>query len=365
MSSGTSIINNNNVTPKEETVYAYLPNDIYCAVGRTIEIYDELVCLNSYKYHIRWNCDIGHALIGKYSVTGMVDFIGNHTLSFTVYDDDKTVLYEKNAVLHIVNAAVPSTTLATLGDSNSCGKFWQYEICGLSNDNIALVGARSFHSTYNGKNKSIKVDGRGGFSTTRYLSGYPASVDYSDSGAESPHHALYDPAAEKFSWKYYVDKSLNGISPNNVNIMLGTNELGKNIDAFLADYKTIVDNIREDDPKIKILIAPCVFSGTQDGIGYQGNVEGYSKKRGAWQYDQDMAVWKQNKGLHDTFAGYDNLFFIETAITMDRWHGYRTEQITVNPRSSEKIFIQKESVHPTSVGYGQMADIIFSTLCGV
>ena len=348
-------------------IFAYLPDDIYCAVGKTIEIYNDLVCLNSKKYHVRWTCDAGHPMNDKFNVTGLQDLVGDHAISFTLLNDNNEVLYSKSSTLHIVEDHLPNFTLVTLGDSNSCGKYWQYDLTQLSNNKITLVGARTYHMTYEGSSVSFLVDGRGGFSTYYYLQGHETSSDYSDSGPETPHHKLYNPTTERFDWNYYVTNSLNGVSPDCIVIMLGTNEFSRSTEAFLNDYKQLVDYIQEDDQNLKIFILPCIFSGLQDGIGFQGNVQGYSRLPWTYQYLQDKAVWNMNKGLHETFKNYNNVYFAETAITFDRWNNYWVQPMPVNPRSTKTEYVQKESIHPNNdgPGYGQLSDIIYSTFCGI
>ena len=74
-----------------------------------------------------------------------------------------------------------------------------------------------------------------------------------------------------------------------------------------------------------------------------------------------------NKGLHETFKNYNNVYFAETAITFDRWNNYWVQPMPVNPRSTKTEYVQKESIHPNNdgPGYGQLSDIIYSTFCGI
>jgi len=53
-SSEVEYIFKENYIPEKEKLHVYLPPEICVGVGRTIELYNELVCLEADKYHMHW-----------------------------------------------------------------------------------------------------------------------------------------------------------------------------------------------------------------------------------------------------------------------------------------------------------------------
>ena len=59
---------------------------------------------------------------------------------------------------------------------------------------------------------------------------------------------------------------------------------------------------------------------------------------------------------------YKNVFFVPVAATHDSEYNYPYEEVPVNPHSTETFKQYTDCVHPTTAGYYQMADIMFSTI---
>ena len=130
-------------TEEQKEVLAFLPDEIVCAVGRTIEIYNNQVCPLADKYHIRWYSTVGKALERKYSITGDADFIGDYKLTFEIYDDDEMVIFAKDTTIKIVEDNIPeSFVVCPIGDSLTNGKPWLTEVPTLSNNKVSYVGTR-------------------------------------------------------------------------------------------------------------------------------------------------------------------------------------------------------------------------------
>lgn len=49
---------------------------------------------------------------------------------------------------------------------------------------------------------------------------------------------------------------------------------------------------------------------------------------------------------------------------MDSENAFVTEERTVNPYSDKTESVAVDAVHPAAIGYYQIADVIYSTLCG-
>ena len=196
----SKILNNN--------VRAYLPDVIYCAVGRTIEIYNQYVCLND-KYHINWVCDIGKALKRKFSITGTEALIGDYELTLNICDDDLNVVWSKTATLKIVSDVLSeSHNINPIGDSLTNNKLWEGECQRLSDGKIQYVGTNAFSQSIEGGTYTGGHEGYPGVAGNFFLfqtNGFYTNPYYTDS-------------ANVFDLSGYCNR--NSISIDAVQIML-------------------------------------------------------------------------------------------------------------------------------------------------
>ena len=70
-------------------------------------------------------------------------------------------------------------------------------------------------------------------------------------------------------------------------------------------------------------------------------------------------------GLRKRLADVTGITFIPLASCMDREYGFGQVMTQVNPRCAVEVPMPEESVHPVASGYYQMADLMYSTYCGV
>lgn len=112
-------LSNSSIWGKPNKVDVFLPDDIYCAVDRTIELYNNQVCLQADKLHINWVCDYGHAMKRKFSITGTSALAGNSIpLTLEIYDDYMELLYTQTTDIHIIsNVLTENKTCVSIGDS--------------------------------------------------------------------------------------------------------------------------------------------------------------------------------------------------------------------------------------------------------
>ncbi len=341
---------------KQQALDAYLPKNIYCAVGRTIELYNNQVCLQAERYHMRWNCKIGKAMSRKFSVTGLENQIGKHDLTLEIYDDDLNVLWSGTTVLNIVdNTIEASKSICPIGDSLTNGKAWLSEVMNLSDGKIGFVG------TYSGAAKDASGawqyyshEGRSGFSAKSYNTATVYSF-----GGESTPHAFWD--GNRFNWNYYKEKS--GLEPDAVQIFLGTNGISEDNTDNALNIKKIVDAIRQDDEQIPIFVVNTIYRGTQNGIGNQQSTDGYASEAGAFKYSEDKKVMDLMKKTDELLDAYEGVYMINLALTHDSEYNFGAVETPVNPRAEQTEYLPTESVHPTVEGYYQMADVIYSAYC--
>lgn len=340
---------------------AYLPKDIYCAVGRTIELYNNQVCLQADKYHMKWHSSVGKALKRKYSVTGTSALVGDHTLKLGIYNDKLEEVWAGSTTLHIVAASTDtSPIIVPIGDSLTNGKAWLPEVVNLSDGSILFAGTYNWNlNDADGNARSGGHEGRSGFSAANYING----STYSYGGETSP-NVFWD--GEKFSWAHYLtESSLGQDVVNGVMIFLGTNGLTNDNTANAGYIKQMVDAIRADDATLPIFVCNTIYRSNQNGIGVQTGNDGYAAAAGVWKYNEDKKIMDMMKKLDALLDSYEGVHMVNLALTHDSEYNFGAVETPVNPRAAQKEALPVESVHPQTQGYYQMADVMFSAICAV
>lgn len=344
--------------------HAYMPDVIYCALGRTIDIYNNQVCIDADKFHLCWTCDIGFGEGRKFTVVPST--IGDYSLKLDIYDDNNILVWTKTSTLKVVNAKTSgSITILPIGNSMTYGgATWQDEVSNkLSNGAITYVG--SLEHNYRGTN--YNHEGYNGATASNFLNSEMLR------GLTNP---FYNPDTSKFDWNYY--KNNTRISPDVVQIELGTNDInGGTIEQAVSNIAEMVDLIRKDDANIPIFICNAIYRSNQNGIAHQLSTQGYSMGNGVYKYGEDIKIQSLMVSLAEKFTDYKNVYFIPLALCHDSEYNFGKQKISLNSRSKETIIIPADSIHPNKtgedasiygydiVGYLQFADIMFSTFSGL
>jgi hypothetical protein len=132
--------------------------------------------------------------------------------------------------------------------------------------------------------------------------------------------------------------------------------------------KTLIDEIRREDTAIPIVVVNTIFKSSQNGIGNQGNTDGY-KAQAAYKFEEDKKVLLLAKSINEMIGEYDNVYIAPVGATHDSKYNFGNRKIAVNPRleATESVYELQpyDSVHPQDCGYYQMADTIYSTICAI
>jgi len=350
--------------------HVFLPTDIYVAVGRTIELYNEQIVLDYEKYHFRWVCTKGAAYKRKFSITGQT--VGNWYLSLYLYDDKMNLCWRGACTIHVVAASNPVKKILPIGDSLTNWKAWLQETMLLSSNNISFVGTRYSGESRDSENNlypsgTIHSEGRSGWAADAYLSNATYTFDNRYDGVSSVDgsaNPFWD--GEKFSLSHYLSVQTGVPSPDAVQIFLGTNDIRDGVDVAVSNISQMVNMIRSEYPDMPIFVCNTIYRSNQNGYGSVGS-DAYAGGSGAsaWQYDQDSKVMELALGLRNSLANVSGIYFVPLMSCMDREYNFGQVMTKVNPRSSVEIPMPEESVHPQAVGYYQMADLMYSTYCGV
>ena len=336
-----------------ESVRAYLPDHIYCAVGRTIEIYNGQAVLNPEWYTLRWSCPVGYALGRKFQVTGVEGAVGDYPLTLQVYDRSGQELYSKTATLHIVRDAIPQgKRLLMLGDSlTRANKPVLAELVLLSGEKIVPVGTVTESAEdSSGVRRALSCESRSGWSPLMYASDTAGNPFY-DNG---------------FSWAHYTEAHPT-VQPDFVTVFLGTNGLGENAAQQAARIKALVSAIRAADADLPVFVANTIYRSCQDGIGADAGSDGYDGGSiGPVKRLEDEKVMALMVALDEALADMEGVYPVNVALSMDAEYSFGAQERAVNPRNGDyREFVPGESIHPQACGYSQMADVLYSAYCAV
>ena len=358
---------------KSSELHCYMPREIYCAVGRTIELYNNQVCLEADRYHVQWICSVGTAYKRKFSVAPSAAQIGNKRLRMVIYDDDLNEIWSGTTTLRIVADSKPQKNILAIGDSLTNWKRWLPEVRKLSDDHITFVGTRESGVDYSAdgtayEQGSIHHEGRSGFSAASYLSDTSYTFDTRYSGSSSVDgsaNPFWDGTG--FSYSHYLStqgQSIGG-TPDAVQIYLGTNGMdidpSGNGDAIIE----MVRRIRADNAEIPIFVVNTIYRSRQDGYASVG-ADGYTTgSASAFQYNEDAKVMALANYLRDRLPQIAGVTVIPLCLMHDTDYNFGNKTVKANPRAAQEVLVPEESVHPQGQGYYQMADVFYSAYCGV
>jgi lysophospholipase L1-like esterase len=344
---------NAKIDENKDTINVYLPEVIYVASGITTEIYDsQITSLGEQidNYNIAWVCDIGKNMERKFSITGIDELIGEYPLQLNIYDNKMNLVATKDTVISIVDDSLPQKiSVLTLGDSLSSDATTYSQLSQLSQKNIGFVGTRDIGG--------FKCEARMGFSAADYLS--ETQFMYEDG---QPLQPFFNQETQQFDWNYYKSKS--GCNPDVVEIFLGTNGADVNPTENGNNIIQIIDSIRQADPNIPIYMVNTIYTANQDGIGSWQNDHGKALLAGRYKFEEDTKIFNLMVYLAEKLVNYDHVYLVPAAITQDSANNFNTITQNASPYSVVTEEIPDNGIHPGAAGYKQIADTIFSTLCG-
>lgn len=200
------------------------------------------------------------------------------------------------------------------------------------------------------------TEARPGFSASDYLTetGY-----YLEEGEEV--HKFWNPEKKRFDWNYY--KETTGFSPDVIQLFLGTNGLMSG-DENAENICEIVRLIRQDDKNIPIYVVNTIYQSDQNGIGSMKMNNGALMFPGEYKQARDLHNFRLMAYLADHLQDEKHVYLVPAAISVDSANVFNMEERTVNPYSKETEKYAVDAVHPSAAGYAQIADRIYSTMCG-
>ena len=203
--------------------------------------------------------------------------------------------------------------------------------------NIELIGTRG-----TGFNKH---EGRSGWRAWEYV-----NLQTGEYG-ELINNPFFNPSTSKFDFSYYM--SNNGFSGVDiVCINLGTNDVSRtnhNADSDITDsYTYMINSIKAYNPNVKILLwLPPV--------------------RAQFTYlspEQKDTALRATELLINTFDNREgeNIYLVPVYLNVDPENDYATTSLPLSNGSSKTYEYPSDIIHPATIGYQHIADVIYPYL---
>lgn len=335
------------------SVQLYLPEEIYVASGVTLELYNSQISSLGERigsYNVKWTCAVGKNMYRKFSITGTDELTGTYPLIFTIFDDNGAQVAKASTKLRIVPAVTDSFSLLTIGDSLSCDTATYERLNELTDGQIIYMGTRGVGGSL--------TEARRGFSAANYRS----DTGYTEEEPIEEVHPFYNEETEDFDWAYY--KESTGFDPDAVEVFLGANGLSEDPAENGDNIAWIVRNIHKEDPKLPVYLVHTLYPANQDGIGSWSSKDGYALYGDRYKYEEDQKVFDLMLYLEESLKEEENLYFVPAGMCHDSAYNFNTVPVPVNPHSEEMMEVPDNAVHPGRAGYRQIADCLYSVICG-
>lgn len=274
---------------------------------------------------------------------------GNGTIWANIFTDDTQIASMKKSItLHSVstNAGKGMTKkVMLLGDSlTDNGDYTSKALVELFDSdsmNIKLIGTEGTAPAVN--------EGRSGWRAYTYDKCADQTDDKAMGLSTSRVNPFWNSSTQKFDFTYYMNtKGFNGV--DYVFICLGTNDIARgnfNSDTEIISYwDDIIDSIKAYNSNVKI------------GIWLPPT-------RALYENNSKTAInssLRMNKLLIDTYDNRENenLYLVPVYLNVDPYNDYNGQEISTDSRSTTKIKISTDNVHPSVVGYNKIADVIYA-----
>lgn len=347
-----------------------LPPAIYAVPGIEMNIYfDNLVLTtNSSNYVFDVDCPKGRNDTKRWRFTPTDRDIGIYDWQLRVIDINNQVVATGNAKLYVVpgnTGAGRKIGLLLVGDSLTDLSIYPMELSTLlkqpGNPQVTFLGT-NFAC---GKTPvEVGHEGYGGWTWGSFLTRWTEDAKY-------PYRAKSKFLIEKdgrrvLDFQAYCDKYLNGIKPDFITVMLGTNEmlcanenkldasindLFNNADILIAEFKRVA-------PQAEIGIAlPPPPASCQDAFG-----SNYQCKMTRWQYRNNQFQLVKRMITKYCQNQQKGISLIPVFSNIDCENNFPKTIDTINSRNLQKAERLSNGVHPSKEGYQQIGDSFYCWL---
>ncbi len=352
------------VSQAQSKVNVYLADQYELVVGDTFQLFYRGIvqAVNPYNYHIRIECEHGHAYPRYYEWTPDEGDVGSHTLKLQILDNNGVLLGEDQTTLIVKQAVAPKNNLNVLciGDSLTAAGYWPAEAyrrltatggspAGNGFTGINFVGTQA--KTLNGVTAGF--EGSGGWTWASYL------------GSKSP---FYDAQSGTISFKKYCEKNnISGIDVLCIMLTWNNQSIASNtywnLEAgHFADAQQLIDLLHSEYPNAKVKLMGLQMPCQLGGLGYSYGADGgYSDA-----YGMLVTGMAYNAALEEfsNLPKYrDFVSFVDVAGQFDTDNNMPRKNKPLNNRTDKTEVVGSDGLHPTAAGYYQIADAIYRSLC--
>ena len=301
-------------------------SELYAVVGDTLRIYFQSILINSNSnYILGLQCEKGSNYTNYWQYIPKTQDVGECPMYLSVYNIDGSKIAEKTIKL---------TTKVAINPSKRTNLRYQIPQS-LSLPNYYLTGR--LHT----QDKTVGWEGTGGWTWYKYI--------------------------QTLHIKEYVSQYCDG-NIDFIYLQLGINELlslspFEEQTSILNNAKELISNIHNAYPQCKVLLGSVLLPSQNGGLGanYPANeVSGMYGERGF-----NLKVHKLNQAYDslahsEEFSSYT--YFIDNNAQFDCLHAYPTQEIPAGNYVEGIETIGTNGVHPTDVGYAQIAAGIFRAI---
>jgi lysophospholipase L1-like esterase len=329
----------------------YMPDTIFSSKSKAnwheFNLYKDAYSNLRPDYQVEFISTVGRSDNRQYRDTATVT--GNSTLTANIYDENLTLLKTKSCIFKKIDTVHVSQTgkiILCIGNSTTAGGNWVTELNSLltkSGDVLTFLGTKG-----TAPNKHLGISGATfatfvGTSSRFYIGG-------------------------RLDVKKYCLDSCSSAALDYVIIELGINDCFSATEQTTAQTAAIVTNaltlvtaIRNATygfPNCKILIGLTTIC-TTDADACAAN---YGSTMSPVIFEKNVRAL--HKALSAQFLNTSKTLVVPVFYGVDRIYGYDYNTTTkACARCTQTITHHTNMVHPTTVGFNQMADIFYSYLC--
>jgi len=342
-------------------VYTITPSKLRVCGGREMNIYYQNIV--RYANPEKWHFMLFSGVFTTYKHFGRWTPENNATtdssISVRFYKDNDSVYTKSNSI----NVAAVQKTAGSglskkvmfIGDSmTDADHYPQYVVDLFADDvmDVTLVGTLGTETAPN--------EGRSGWRAYTYCRCAQGSDDRAGLSYTNP---FYNNG--HFDFSYYAGTSYPSATGNAfpgvdyVFICLGTNDVAPS----RSDHSTDANIIEYWDEMIASIKAYATAAGKTIKIAlWMPPVGAYMENNTRSQFDVNMRI---HKIIVDNYDGRENegIYLCPVYLNVDPCHDYPNSSVNVSARNSDfQMTVSTDSVHPSTAGYGKIADVIYSLI---
>ena len=357
------IINDSYLSTINKGVQLYLPNRVYCLVGRTLQIFKRsiLYASNIDNFIVDVKVISGNNRFTKYP--NFIEFSplsgdGEISAQIVIANNLGDVMFSRDVTFVAVETPVSpenEKNILFIGDSWTQAIYPEEVarmLCGIS---YSQPSDANFPTSLNLTNINfIGTNNNEAYTSETYREGASGKTLEYHLGEQSP---FYDSSKGDIDFTTYINSGnvkgsiKNPVSGDKIDVIILLH--GRNSMPTLEQISHLIEKAKEHNPKVKILIGINLIGATLNNTKCAGGITQYNAEE-----------------LIDTFIckKQDNVYPLQIDLGLDTRYNMINQEISVNYRNTKykEICNNFSNIfHPNDNGYLQIADEVLYELCYV